>query len=134
VVVGIGYFDRADARADLLTRNESNSTDPGAPLGLLRIDNTGIDGGATTATTSFPLIVDIDKEEIVAGIGDYDGMNQQDLMTRLLDPAVPSNRGVLIVRLMNSDGTDLAGVSNGLSVIEDDRDYEVITGAPVLAP
>jgi hypothetical protein len=130
VVKGIGFFDRADERADLLTQNDSNPTIPG----LVRIDNTGDDGGSANATTSFPHIVDTSLGETVVGIGDHDGMNQQDLMTRLLNPVNSNNRGALTVRLMNSDGTDLAGISAGLSVIESDLNYDFISGAPVLAP
>lgn len=126
-VAGLALFNRADAQADILFENLSNPNNPG----VLRIDYTGDGGGPTNAPpTTFPTLLDVSIGETTVGVGDYDGLNQQDLLTRLFSPVTPANTGALVVRLMNSDGTDLAGNAGTLPEIED-LQYEVVDGSPL---
>jgi hypothetical protein len=129
-VRGIGLFNRADSRADILLENVSNPQNPG----LLRIDYAGDGGSMVNAPpSSFPALLYHQLGETTVGIGDYDGMNQQDLLTRLTTPLNNANIGALTVRLMNSDGDDLAGSAYQMQKIEH-LEYEVVNGSPELGP
>jgi hypothetical protein len=118
VVRGIASFNSGDDQADLLLEDTN---------GLVAIVHTGDNGGPTNAPpTVFPLALDSSVGEIVGTAGDYDGMNQSDFATRLINATLPLNKGMLIVRLMNAAGSDT--MSNGWSGWGNPVTYDVITG------
>lgn len=124
-VFGVGIFNPADVQADIVFEKT------GAPnVGLVRIDHTGTGGGSSgAAPVAFPVLLDQTIGEVLAALGDYDDMNQQDLLTRMLTPSNNANDGALTVRLIDAAGTATtasgspANWSNPLS-------YDVIDGAP----
>lgn len=125
-IAGIGIFNPADAQADIVFEKNAN---PNA--GLVRINHTGTDGGATGAPpVAFPALLDQVIGETVVTVGDYDGANQSDLLTRLLTPTNSANEGALTVRLLNAAGTDLAGGAYSPSNWSNSLDYTVVNGAP----
>jgi hypothetical protein len=125
LVRGLGYFNRSDSNADILMEATSASSYPG----LLRIDYTGDMGGTSNAFTLFPALLDVTREEHVVGVGDYDGINQEDVLTRLARPYNMVNEGALTVRLMNGSGDDVAGIAASLPQIQN-FDFEVVQRIP----
>jgi len=127
-VAGIGVIDRADAQADLVTESKT-----AANPGLVRIDHTGMNGGATGAAAPvWPALLDQTISESVSTVGDYNGADQEDLLTRMTTPVNPANNGALTIRLLNANGDDVIGAGNPATV--NPLSFDVIDGAPILAP
>lgn len=126
-IAGIGIFNQADAQADIVFEKTAN-----ANIGLVRVDHTGDNGGATAAPARvWPTLLDDTLGETLVALGDYDGANQTDFLSRQFTPLVMANNGWLIVRLLDASGGDLAGMAGGPSWVNS-LDFTVIAGSSVV--
>ena len=124
---GIGPFNQ-DVQSDILFEKTT-----GPNIGLLRVDHTGAGGGSGGAAPVFPILLDGDSSgpsfaENVAALGDYDGLNGIDILTRMQNTLAAANEGALTVRLMNAAGTSTTAA--GSPSWGSPFTYDVINGAP----
>jgi hypothetical protein len=88
-------FNNADSRADIVMRNPTT--------GLVRIARVG-PNAASIESNAFPAVLGVGFE--VVGGGDFDGLNQSDVLAR---QSTGANTGLLRIVLLNAAGD---GVSN----------------------
>jgi hypothetical protein len=91
---GIGFYN-TDIQEDLLIEKTS-----GTNTGLVKLLYTA-PGGDGTIGSAFPVLLGTDQD--VVALGDYDGINQFDILSRKM---AGTNPGLLKIHIMNAAGDD----------------------------